>query len=744
MKKFSLLFISLFLMISSVLAEESLHTQYVRALEPWIPAAKSQIRFLDDQTAIYGLAQHGHWYMQAHDTAFCAFAVLGTDPETNEQTVGMTREELRRTALAMLRFTLRSHLAGGGACTDGIPWGHTWISPLGLERMSAGVEALEPYMDAELKELYAKVYASEADYLLTLEIVAGLVQNNVPESNMWKGAALWRAAALNPDSPNAGAWREKARKYFINSMSTPSDEKNEAVYDGKRVCDQFVGANMFDSRACDHHGYQNVGYMNITLSNLALIHFWCKDHNVPAPESLYFNALEQWKLVKACMFDDGRLLRVGGDTRVRYCYCQDYAIFVWMLAQDQFGDREAAKFERGWIPQVVMEQKASPDGWFMKDRLATLWDLSPLYFTRLEGDKACTLATAACWHRVIDFEKIEAKNVPALTAWHDDYHGAWLQKGPKRIASWVWNGAWKAGGLCIPTDGSDLAEWQSNLAGCVFGVGQTNIAIPQISTGFQFDGGFATCGKSRINSPGSLAEGDHSPDVGALYSAFVALPDDQTVVTIQRARAGMSNYLRKVRGLALSIPNDVFNGFQRTYFTADGTQTLRSNPGKFELIPNSGKWLNVDEKLGVVEIYGGTPKIARPAKPQVVIQHSGHPAMSEGFLYCDEIAQEANPDVRFIGDHEVIFDCAAVVLTANAQKTREFAEAGNAKQIPSDDPVLRLVSVKAADGVTYYIAVNFSDETKPFDPNKAFGKTGLKPMGETPETLSALGIGVWR
>ena len=744
MKKFSLLFISLFLMVSSVLAEESLHTQYVRALEPWIPAAKSQIRFLDDGTAIYGLAQHGHWYMQAHDTAFCAFAVLGTDPETNEQTVGMTREEMRRTALAMLRFTLRSHLAGGGVCTDGIPWGHTWITQLGLERMSAGVEALEPYMDAELKELYAKVYASEADYLLTQQIAAGLVQNNVPESNMWKGATLWRAAALNPDSPNAEAWREKARKYFINSMSTPSDEKNEAVYDGKRVCDQFVGANMYDSRACDHHGYQNVGYMNITLSNLALIHFWCKDHNVPAPESLYFNALEQWKLVKACTFDDGRLLRVGGDTRVRYCYCQDYAIFVWMLAQDQFGDREAAKFERGWIPQVVTEQKASPDGWFMKDRLATLWDLSPLYFTRLEGDKACTLATAAFWHRVIDFEKVEAKNVPAPTAWHDDYHGAWLQKGPNRIASWVWNGAWKAGGLCIPTDGSDLAEWQFNLAGCVFGVGQTNIANPQIWNGFQFDGGFATCGKSRVNSPGSLAEGDHSPDVGALYSAFCALPDDQTVVTIQRARAGMSNYLRKVRGLALSIPNDVFNGFQRTYYTADGTQTLRSNPGKFELIPNSGKWLNVDGKLGVVEIYGGTPKIARPAKPQVVIQHGGHSSISEGFLFCDEIAQDANSDVRFIGDHEVIFDCAAVVLTADARKTREFAEAGNAKQIPSEDPVLRLVSVKAADGVTYYIAVNFSDETKPFDPNKAFGVTGLKPMGETPETLPALGIGVWR
>jgi len=220
--------------------------------------------------------------------------------------------------------------------------------------------------------------------------------------------------------------------------------------------------------------------------------------------------------------------------------------------------------------------------------------------------------------------------------------------------------------------------------------------------------------------------------------------DDQTVVTIQRARAGMSNYLRKVRGLALSIPNDVFNGFQRTYVTADGTQTLRSNPGKFGLVPNSGNWLNVDEKLGVVEIYGGTPKIARSAEPQVQIQHGGHPSMEPGFLYCDEIAQEVNSDVRFIGDHEVIFDCAAVVLTADAKGTRAFAEGQNAKRIPNEDPVLRLVSVRGADGVTYFIAVNFSDQPKPFDPVKAFGNAELKPLGETPETLPPLGIGVWK
>ncbi|MDO4630337.1 MAG: hypothetical protein Q4C70_14255, partial [Planctomycetia bacterium] len=721
----------------------SLHSLYICALEPWVKAANQEIRFLADGTAIYGLAQHGHWYMQAHDTAFCAYAVLGTDTETDENRVGMTREELRKTALAMLRFTLRSHIAGGGACTDGKPWGHTWISQLGLERMTPGIEALKDYLDDELRVLLAKVYASEADYLLKVPVTADLLAStgkNCPESNMWKGATLIRAGGLNPEHENCEKWREKACQFLINAMATPSDEKNETVVDGKPVRERFVGANMFDSRACNHHGYQNVGYMNITLSNLALIHFWCREHGVTPPEALYFNALEQWKVVKMCTFDDGRLLRVGGDTRIRYCYCQDYAIFCWLLARDIFGDADTEKFERGWIQQVIREQETNPSGWYMKERLSRLWNLSPLYFTRLEGDKVCTLAAAAYWRRTFNFEKMETHSVSVPTQWHDEYHGAWLQKGAHRIASWTWRGAQKAGGLCIPTNGSDLAEWQNNLAGRIYGVGKNNIAQPDIWTGFTFDGGFATCGKSFVNSTGPLAEGDHSPLVARLYVAYCALPDDRTVVAIQYARAAMNNYVTRVRGLSLSIPNDAVNGFTRKIMTADGVQTLNSKPGKYELIGNSGKWLNVDDKLGVVEIYGGTPKVARMATRSEKI--------TDGYLYCDEIAQECAEGATFISENASIFDCAAVVMTADSAETHRFSENGDAKRISTDDPKLRLISVRGEDGITYFIAANFSTDVKPFDAEKVFGTESggkkLFPLGETATTLESLGIGVWR
>jgi hypothetical protein len=734
--------------VSHAFDQLPLQRQYLALLEPWVKAAMTEIRFTGDDTAVYGLGQAGHWYMQAHDTAFCAFAVLGTDPNTDEARVGMTKLELRRVALAMLRYTLRGHIAGGGVCTNGKPWGHTWISSLGLERMSVGIDALEAYLDDELRTLYAKVCASEADWLLEQPVTAGLTKDNHPESNQWQGDITHRAAVLNPGHPREAAWREQASVLLINSMATPSDAKNAAVVDGKPVNERFIGANMFDSRACNHHGYQNVGYMVITESNLALYHFWCKRRGAKPPEALYHNALEQWKIIKACTFGDGRLARVGGDSRVRYCYCQDYAIPVWLLARDAFGDADTEAFERGWLKQVRKEQLANPDGWFMRERLSAMRDLSPLYFQRLEGDKACTLAIGAYWRRVFDFDAMPKMAVEAPTQWHDPYHGAWLQRGERRFASWAWHGAMKAGGLCVPADASDMAEWQFNLAGQMFGMGAQNYGMPKTWTGYAFEGGFATCGMSDLVSRKGLAEGDDDPDAGRIFLAFCALPDDRTAVAIQRARTSNAAYLRRVRGLALSVPNDVFNGFSRTLHTAEGRRTLAAIPGAFERVGNAGNWLNLDDKLGVVSVYGGNPEVVRLPGRQIPLNiwNSDGPKPGGGYLYCEEISQGVQEGPAYYGPRATVFDCAAVVMTADAQTTAAYAGAGGAAQMAVGDPHLRAVKVKGADGASWLVLVNFSESPKTFTPGQVAGWLGGpgEPLHRDAGRLEPLGIGVWR
>ncbi len=59
------------------------------------------------------------------------------------------------------------------------------------------------------------------------------------------------------------------------------------------------------------------------------------------PEALYHHVYDLWEKVKKFTFPDGRLLRIGGDTRVRYCYCQDFAVPMWIMMADCLKDMDA-------------------------------------------------------------------------------------------------------------------------------------------------------------------------------------------------------------------------------------------------------------------------------------------------------------------------------------------------------------------------------------------------------------------
>lgn len=282
--------------------------------------------------------------------------------EIDWQSRNLTREKVLEQALGMLRYTLATHVTGDFVCTDGQQWGHNWIYVLGVERMFHGIEAIEPFLTQEDRDGLRKMVLSECDFLLReYPIEAGLVQHNKPESNIWNGAMLYRGAALYPDASNCAAYRKKAQEFFANGISIEVDENSDEVVDGRRIGDMFVGANMFNSYATNHHGYMNVGYMVICLSNIAMLHFFLKGRGVQADDILYHHAYEQWRLIRTCTFEDGRLLRIGGDSRARYCYCQDYALPMWALVEDKYGE-DCSALEKGWL-SILENETAGQWGW---------------------------------------------------------------------------------------------------------------------------------------------------------------------------------------------------------------------------------------------------------------------------------------------------------------------------------------------------------------------------------------------
>jgi len=698
---------------------KDLSTQYRMLLERWIPSAQRWLYRLphDPECLCYGVGYHNHWAIQAHATAFAAFACLAADPDTDAARTGMSRDGLLATALGMLRFTIRGHLAGQGACTDGKRWGHSWISALGQERMMHGVEAIAAALTPrDLADLRAMLL-SEADWLLDeYRLAAALTgADNRPESNMWNGALLCRAATLYPDAPRAADYLEKAHRFFINAISVPADAACTRLVAGRAVKDRFVGANLFDSYACNHHGYMNVGYIGITLSNAAMLHFFFRGLGQPAPESLYHHVDDVWPLFKACTFPDGRLMRVGGDTRVRYCYCQDYAIPIWLMMRDRLGDTDVEAFERGWIAQAAREQADNADGSFLGRRLAAMADASPLYYTRLEGDRAVTLSMGACWRRrFAEFADVTpVPPAPPLNEWHDAHHGACLVRGPRRHASWVWGAAEPPQGLCLPPGGSDLAEWQNNLAGHIAGPGAMNSAVVLRHAEACFPGGFVTCGRLQWKSEKLYAEGEPDVDSAVEDLAVAALPDGVTVIGLQRCRTLGRVFLREAKGLFLQVPNDLYNGCRRSYAWAGGGVALSGRDGTASAWTVPGSWLSVDGRLGVVGLYGAPLTILHPAEARITIRAypwNAHARAAGGCLFVDQVCMVCEDAIRPYDAGTTLFDVGFAVLAgAGPQDAERFAAANSQARVDTGHPDVRVVRTQAADGRRFLLAANFAD-----------------------------------
>ena len=699
-------------------------SDYLRLLERWCNAARRHLRPFPGHPEIcsYGPGNKGHWAQQTNNTALGAFAELAVNPETDFSRTGMSHDELLDTALSLLRFTLNGHIAGDGTCADGEKWGHSWISNLCVERMMHAVENLEPFMSASEQDSLRRMLFSECDFLVAeYPVDAGLDATkgkNKPESNMWNGSVLWRTALRYPDAPNAAEYRRKGTSLLLNALSMPHDAESNEIFEGRPLKEWHVGANIFETCACNHHNYLNIGYINITLSNLAMLHFSGKHYGWKLPEALYLHAKDIWPFTKTCVFPDGRLLRIGGDSRVRYTYCQDYSIMTWLLMRDILGDTDTEAFEEGWLRQVKREQDANSDGSFLGSRLASLENISPLYYTRLEGDKAASLSMACCWRRRFgEFKDAHAtSNTPLLESWQDDFHGSLFTRSKKRVASWTWVASEPPMGLCLPTKRSDLAEWRFNMAGQIKGMGYTIYNHIHPVTKRMFNGGFVTSGHFTTQSYGAAAEGEADDMVAKTQIAYAALPDDATVIVLQRATSLNRFYFRTIKGFCLNVPNGIQNGEMRSLQCESlPPMTLREKPYHGETLV-CGQWLNIDGCLAV-RSFTGPLIINRPSRPNVCIK-SGNALYerSGGQSYTEEICagqcmDEGHPMQYEQGD--LLFDIAcAVRIGVTAEETQKWTEEfipEGMVSCPERFEDLRKAVVRGVDGILYVFIFNVGE-----------------------------------
>jgi hypothetical protein len=693
----------------------------------WVGHAESAWYDLPGRPGLgcYGTGYNA-WGVQTNQKYLAALAALAALGESAAGVPAAQADQARARALAALRFSLWSHRSGGGACTDGTAWGHTWISALGVERMMFGVRLLEPAMTEEDLAGLRRMLISEADWICDRHArgkgqgvfgdrwnASGL---NAPESNLWNGALLWRTAVMYPDEPRAGDWREKAHAFLINSVSVPQDALDSRLVAGRPVKERHVGANFFPNYALDHHGYLNVGYMVICLSNAAMLHFDLKSAGLPAPESLYHHQADLWRVVRRMVFEHGRLARLGGDTRLRYTYCQEYLLPTLLYAADALGDEHALALFEAQLDWIEQEAAGNPDGSFYGARLAALAANSPYYYTRLESDRACVLAMAAAHLQRLpewpapDRAAAAAFEASVAGAWCEPEHGAVLHRSPTRLVSFAWRAHGLAQGLCLPPDQDHLAEWSHNLAGRVRFLGDSDNAAAhrelvrhEIA---EFPGGFATSGELIEGNHLVIPEGTRLERAGRFQLAFAALPDGHTVVGLQQIRAGnLRVYVKEIKGLHLNVPNDLFNGGRRRLDTARGPLDLAGPPARDEVLDTGSAWLSIEGQIGVAALYGA---------PSLVVDRSaGRRGGAYESLYVEEICLGHFRGMRCADPGELLLDAGWAVMTrAGAERAARFLARAVAVAGPDQGPDLRVVFVEGLDERRYLVAANFGADER--------------------------------
>ena len=692
----------------------AMEARAARLLERWAAATGEYWQQQDNEPSM-GCYGSGYltWGVQSNWNYAGAMATLAALPATAGNAEWLDR------ALGSLRYALATHVTGGRPGNDGMLWGNSWISMLGIERAMHGISRMESAFSAADRDALRRVLVSEADWLLSRAasgrasgVAAGLWAGggrNVPESNIWSGCLLWRVAELYPGEEHASAWKELAHRYLVNGVSVEADAGDPALVAGRPVSEWHVGANFFPHYALDHHGYLNVGYMAICASNAAMLHFDMRQRGLRLPESLYHRQHDMWRVLRRMIFGDGRLARIGGDTRVRYAYCQEYLLPALLFAADRFGDPHALDLAERML-DLFERDAAGGDGTFYGRRLAHMRAGNPHYYTRLESDRACVLAMLLNYLPLV--RRPEEPSVSfedsAAGAWVEEAHGAVMHRSPGRLASFAWRAHGLAQALCLPPGDGSLAEWESNLCPVVRFLGDDGLqpgARRRLLANHitQFEGGFATCGSIMEGVGVTIDEGASCTDQAVTHIAFAAIPDGQTCLCLQYvvAAAGRQGFLAELKNLHLVVPNDIFNGSRRTIRSSSGEFVLASPPERDETLAFPGAWLNVDNRLGVVALRGGAEML--------VTRSASRRGGRYQSVFAEEICLCARCGVAPSRPGEVLIDIGFAVLSgATAGVTADVR--GGAIEFSQEG--LRGVWVKCPNGSQYALVANFGAEAR--------------------------------
>ncbi|WP_371158464.1 hypothetical protein [Jannaschia sp. 2305UL9-9] len=513
----------------------------------------------------------------------------------------------------LVRYLTSSHVTGNGSCQDNGRWGLSWQSSWWATKLALGADMARDILEPDDMAAVHALVAAEANRHLSRLIPTGLSEDTKAEETAWDAEIIAVAMALLPDDSNAPLWRKRLIEFGINTFSCPSDRNNNTVVDGVTVSETLRSCNIHEDGSLENHGTTHFCYVASPLISKTWAAFALKRASIAIPDALAHNAKKVWEFSEPT-FLSNRFAYLGGQDWARYTYGEYFILpALLFLASIECGERTGTIFQKR-LALLDFEASRSLDGSFFGARFTQ--GLYKGQYAKYETDCFACIALTLTMLASQGFATGPAAEGCAAGTSSPESQCCYA-RNETAFMSFAWSTLNQPvpNLVFLPFSDDSIADWyRANLLGSIkFGQEVNWIGVKAM--------------EAQGNS--IRVEGSHS----IRNSKGVALAQNHLKIDFRDGILRVASKYRSSRklsavhltGLNWSIPNDVFNGFTRTYFFEGPSDTISSFESVASTDPQNtntlsftekikrkaqlhgeaknfgaSRWLNIDNKVGVV------------------------------------------------------------------------------------------------------------------------------------------------
>ena len=666
------------------------------------------------QLGYFGTGAYDHNQMRSLSNFIFIYALLATEKDYDPAVSGIQQDTLLNSTRAALRYFTATHVTGNMECVYGSKWGkppEQWLAPWVISKAVAGAHLIWDKLSLEEKYAIRRVVVYEANYQLKNRAYSREYTDTHAEVNALSAEVLAWAFSLYPTHPNARRWLSKAQELFMNTFSVRVDENDTTIVDGKPVEQWVYTTNVHPDFTLEGHGAYSFDYTAAPLHSLAWAYYAFVSNGQPVPQSLFHHVLDVWETLKKTHLYSGRFACLQGKDWARHVYGPYFIIPALVLLENEFGDVDARLIEQLRFGAFQYEQQNSFRGSIFGARFGyRIRGWSVIY----ETDCYANIGLAYLLHRfapLIQAESMDMFQKKVEGSFHSRYCDFLYARSENLFASFSWRSLSRRYPMALFVPGDDyMVEWaEGNLIGhiAVAGFDMTRVyafhneqllSDSFLAVGDPTEDGFVTTGCIREGMRNNMYGIDH-------YISFTALPKDGVAVMIECLVARERILVTDQAGLSYYLPNDVFNDRIRQIYWENDEVQLQGFGNREVKIPVDSKWINVDDKLGIVgvldngqfEITTGRGRNTWDGQVSELICYTPTPPLS---------SQSATRHWYEKGD--IIREQCYLLISGDRNLTQNVA-AGNAQWLETNDELTKAVACRVGsfDGL---IIANFHQD----------------------------------